>query len=74
MAKYNRVLQTGFDIAVGEEVTDEELQSLAEGIKNVIDTWYDTNGKAVPVLCVNGIHPYEDMTEIYKQGVPELFK
>jgi len=65
MEKYNRVVQTGFDIAIGEEVTDEELQSLAESIRNVIDTFYDINGKAQNIACVNGIFSFENMSHAY---------
>ncbi len=65
MAKYTRVVQTGFDIAIGDDVSDDELQSLAETIKEVINNFYDIAGKSQNIACVNGIHPFEDMSHAY---------
>lgn len=65
MRNYTKVLQTGFDIAVTDNVSEEELQSLAEGLRNVIDTWIDVNNKACEVVCVNGAHWYENLTDQY---------
>lgn len=75
MDKYKRVVQLMYDVALGDNITDEELESLNAGITNLIDTWYDVNGKASNIACMNDGHVHsEDMTDIYKQGNPKLFK
>jgi hypothetical protein len=72
MDKYKRVVQIGFDVAVGENVSSAELESLCEGIRGLIDDWYDSNGKAVPVACVNGIFPIEDMSHAYDEEMMKV--
>lgn len=65
MRNYTRVLQTGFDIAVTDNVPQEELDSLAVALATVINEWIDINNKACECVCVNGVHWYEDLTDQY---------
>lgn len=68
MGNYKRVVQTGFDIAIGDNVSQEELDSLAQGLRAVINEWYDNNGKHVPIACVNGEFSFEDMSHAYGEN------
>jgi len=65
MAKiiYKRVFQMGFDIAEGD-VPDGESESLFNAITNLIDNFYDINGKRVEFMSV-GCDNSEDMSHAY---------
>jgi len=68
MKKYTRVTQVGFDIAEGSSITEQDRQDLAEAISNLINTFYDINGKALDFECVNGHFSFEDMSHAYGES------
>jgi hypothetical protein len=70
--KYVEVVQTGFDIAITDGVTNQDLQDLAEQIKDFINEFITIEGKPMGVACVNGVHSYEDMTDVYSGIMDEL--
>ena len=75
MTKVERVIQIGFDIGVGENVPQHELESLIDSIRFVIDTWIDIDNKPCPLACLNDGHYHiTNMDEVYKQGYPDVYE
>lgn len=60
-----KVYQMGFDIKVGENVSNNELLSLFNQIENVINNFYDSHGKRLDIKSI-GEFNVENITEQYK--------
>ena len=65
MANYKRVFQIGFDVAEGENITEQDRQDLCMEIAHLIENFYDIKGKALEFRCVNGEFPIIDMSHAY---------
>lgn len=64
MSKHVSVFQMGFDIAVGADVNPEEKESLFNAIVELIDNFYDANGKRVEFQSLGQFFP-ENMDKQY---------
>ena len=47
MSTKTRVFQMGFDIAEGKNIIPEDRESLFNAISNLIDNFYDIDGKRI---------------------------
>jgi len=64
--KFTRVFQMGFDIAEGQDIHREEIESLFNALEGVINNFYDAKGNRVNFKSVGSFN-VEDMSHAYTE-------